>query len=219
MPYTVGGTATSVDDYVSLGNSVTMQIGQSSAIVTVAPVDDTNSPEGDETVVLTLAIDAAYVVGISSAATVTIIDNDGADAFILGEQTAQGAVTLGSYLETLASDDNYEAITEELYGGNQRSRLDHQWTFDLAGASTWAFHLEAHHSVDDDDFVFAYSSDGTVWTDMVTVTKINDDDTTQTSFAILATGTVFVRVTDTDRSRGESGLDTLYVDGMFFTEG
>jgi hypothetical protein len=73
--FSVGGTAAGGTDYTPLGTSVTIPAGQASATVTVTPVDDT-TVEGSETVVLTLASNAAYTVGSPSSATVTIADND-----------------------------------------------------------------------------------------------------------------------------------------------
>ena len=49
--------------------------GQSTATITVTPVNDTLS-ENDETVVATLSSNAAYVIGAPSNATVTVLDND-----------------------------------------------------------------------------------------------------------------------------------------------
>ncbi len=57
------------------GDAVTIPAGQSSATITVTPVDDAVT-EGNETVVLTLSNSAAYAIGASSIATVTITDND-----------------------------------------------------------------------------------------------------------------------------------------------
>ncbi len=73
--YTVGGTATSGSDYTPLAASVTILSGSSSAAITVTPVDD-SLVEGNETVVLTLASAAGYLIGAPNNATVTIADND-----------------------------------------------------------------------------------------------------------------------------------------------
>ena len=73
--YTLSGTAQNGTDYQRVGTSVTIAAGASSATVTVTPVDDTQV-EGDETVLLTVASDAAYNVGSPSSATVTITDDD-----------------------------------------------------------------------------------------------------------------------------------------------
>ena len=71
--YTITGTATNGTDYISIPASVTISAGASSATVAVTPIAD-NLAEGDETVVLTLAPDAAYLFGTASSATVTIKD-------------------------------------------------------------------------------------------------------------------------------------------------
>src|SRR6266542_1806326 len=54
--YSLGGSAANGSDYASLSGSVSIAAGNSSATVTVNPVNDT-SVEGNETVVLTLSAD------------------------------------------------------------------------------------------------------------------------------------------------------------------
>jgi hypothetical protein len=73
--YTVSGTATPDDDYVSLSGSVTIPAGSNSATIMVEPLDDVVI-ETAETVVVTLDPAPAYVVGTRESATVTITDND-----------------------------------------------------------------------------------------------------------------------------------------------
>ncbi len=75
VTYTVSGTASSGDYTRALTGTVTLGAGQPSATITIAPVDDALF-EGDETLVLTLAADAAYTVGTPGTATATIADND-----------------------------------------------------------------------------------------------------------------------------------------------
>lgn len=80
------------------------------------------------------------------------------------------------------------------------------------------FWLESHHTANSegDDFVFAYSTNGTSYTDMVTVTKTADDDGHQTyTMPASITGTVHVRVRDANRTKRRTVLDTVYVDDMF----
>ncbi|MDH3294988.1 MAG: metallophosphoesterase, partial [Acidimicrobiia bacterium] len=75
--YTVAGTATETSDFGAVGGQVTIPVGQTTATITVIPVDDT-SPEPDETVELTLVVDPAYQTAAppGDTATVTITDND-----------------------------------------------------------------------------------------------------------------------------------------------
>ena len=127
----------------------------------------------------------------------------------------------GSYVDTQVSDDVYESITEVESKGkptNRYSYLEHKWTVDVTGGSDVTFYLEAYHSSssDGDDFVFAYSTDDSTYTDMATVTKIADDDTYQT-FDLPGdlSGTVYIRVMDTDQTVGNKALDTIYIDHLF----
>ncbi len=71
-----GSTATSASDYNSIGTSVTIPAGSTTATITVTPIDDTTGGESNETVVVTLVAGTGYSVGIASSATVTIADND-----------------------------------------------------------------------------------------------------------------------------------------------
>ncbi len=140
--------------------------------------------------------------------------------FALSESTTSGTVA-GSAANTTASDNVYEVLTEVQSGGKPSSRyslLEHQWTFDVIGNDVVVFYIEAHHTAntEGDDFVFAYSVDGINYTDMLTVTKTADDNTRQ-SYALPAglSGTVHVRVIDTDRTAGNQQNDSLYIDEMF----
>jgi hypothetical protein len=73
--YSISGTAVNGADYATISGSVTIPSGSSTATLTVSPIDDT-AIEGNETVVLTVSADSAYVVGSPSSAMVTIADND-----------------------------------------------------------------------------------------------------------------------------------------------
>jgi hypothetical protein len=73
--YAIGGTATNSTDYDNLTGSLTIPIGQSSATVTVTPIDD-NLIEQTETVLLNLSNSANYTIGSPNNATVSIVDND-----------------------------------------------------------------------------------------------------------------------------------------------
>ena len=64
-------------------------------------------------------------------------------------------------------------------------------------------------SVDNDSFVFAYSTDGgATYVDELTINKTADDGVASVSLPPGTQGGVPVRVLDTDRSRGNKSLDT-----------
>jgi hypothetical protein len=73
--YAIGGTATAGSDYVALSGSVTIPAGATRADVLVTPIDD-NVVEPIETVIMTLAPNANYLIGTANSATVNIVSND-----------------------------------------------------------------------------------------------------------------------------------------------
>ncbi|MBB5350541.1 hypothetical protein HNR46_000769 [Haloferula luteola] len=138
-----------------------------------------------------------------------------------GETVVAGTMVSGSYSSTLSSDNSYEELREIESGGRQNRRysyLEHVWTFDLgSGGSQVELSVEAYHSVnlEGDDFVFAYSTDGVSFTDVLTITKVADDNVAQIAqLPAGLSGSVQIRVKDTNRSQGNRTLDSLYIDAL-----
>jgi subtilisin family serine protease/subtilase family serine protease len=75
VQYTVAGTALAGADYVSLAGTVTIEAASSTATVSVIPIDDVEY-ESNETVILTLVANAAYIIASPSTGTVTVVSND-----------------------------------------------------------------------------------------------------------------------------------------------
>jgi hypothetical protein len=131
-----------------------------------------------------------------------------------------GTVT-GNYTDTQSSDDVYQEITETQSGGKPSKRhsyLEHTWTINVMGGDTVTFYVEAYktNTGDGDNFVFAYSTDDANYTDMLTVTKTSDDNAYQTfNLPWDLSGTVYIRVKDTDQTPGNRSLDTVFIDHMF----
>jgi subtilase family serine protease len=71
VDFTISGTAEAGSDYVPIPESVTIPSGAESASIQITAIDDL-LPEFDETVILTIASDPAYIVSGSNTATVTI---------------------------------------------------------------------------------------------------------------------------------------------------
>jgi hypothetical protein len=158
---------------------------------------------------------------LQSTDTVTITVNAAlVDTVASSETPVYGTVT-GSYLDTQTSNNVYESIREVIRGSGSLnySWLEHKWTFSIPINSGLTFYLEAYRPTnsDSDNFTFAYSTNGTTWTNMVTVSKSSDDNLYQTYTLPAGTsGTVYVRVVDTNRQKNKTSLDTVYVDRMFF---
>jgi len=80
VSYSVSGTATAGSDFTALSGSVTIPAGMTSAVITVAVVDD-DVEEGDETVIVTLdAVTsgnaAIGVDSVSDSATIDLLDDE-----------------------------------------------------------------------------------------------------------------------------------------------
>ncbi len=143
--------------------------------------------------------------------------------YALADLPVSGEIT-GSTTNTQTSDGVYQSLRELSTKGKPNSRisyLEHKWIFEIGVNNSLTFFIEAHHTSnnENDHFVFAYSTTGIngPYTDMLTVTKTSDNNTPQ-SFVMPAntSGTIHVRVLDTDRSGGKDIQDTLYIDQMYF---
>ncbi len=159
-----------------------------------------------------LTADATLEITVDPAST-------GTTTYLATSETTTRGTATGGIAATTGSDDNYETLTERVTNGNpakRRSQLDHEWVFNnvTSGIAT-TLRVEAHHTTNSegDDFVFAYSADGNSYTNALTVTKTSDDDTEQTAaLPSNLSGTIYIRVTDTDNTQGNSVADSLFVD-------
>jgi len=136
------------------------------------------------------------------------------------DATLLGTIASGSYVATHDSDGTPEALREVLSGGKPKTRkslLDHVWRFDVAGGASYQLAVEAWHTpnLEHDDFVFSFSRDDVNFTPLITVASVADDDTVQlASIPVDASGTVYIRVEDTDETPGWKVLDTVFVDSL-----
>lgn len=74
VSFTVGGSATAVDDYSSLGTSVTIPANQTSATLTVTANTDSVTDPNESVIVTVTTTGSAYTLGTNSEATVTIVE-------------------------------------------------------------------------------------------------------------------------------------------------
>ena len=163
--------------------------------------------------------------GLTDTALVDVAVSDVADVVTTYSSDAEvmvtGFVLSGSYVDTQVSNNVYEVLQEDKTSGKPSSRvssLEHTWSFDIGSSGALVeLSVEAYHSANSegDDFVFAYSTDGIIFTDLITVTKTSDDNVAQTA-ALPAgvSGTVYIRVTDTDRTVGNGNQDTITIDHL-----
>lgn len=186
------------------GNTVTI-VGVGSTTITASQTGNTN-----------------YNAATPVEQSLTVTPEDGAPVLALADEetTNLGTVSMGSFSDTWASNNSYQVLTESLSGGNPKNRtsqLEHVWTLNVAPGELVTFYVEAYHTAntEGDNFLFAYSTDGTNYTDMVTVTKTSDDNVPLWhALPGDLRGVVYVRVVDTDRTAGRTSLESLYVDHL-----
>ena len=159
--YSLGGSATNGADYQNLSGAVTIQSGQSSATVTVTPVDDPDV-ESNETVILSIDNDAAYTVGGSGSSTVTITDNDtaqgGQDPSVFFTNPTNGASLSGTAtVNAMANDpdagtndgDGIASVLFELLRGatvvasQQENVASYDWNLDTTAHANGNYTLRA----------------------------------------------------------------------------
>lgn len=154
--------------------------------------------------------------GIASATTDTAPSGQDvtAGSEVLGAGTVQG-----TYVDTWTEDGVSESITERSSGGRPSRRysyLQHTWVFEVpAGSATLYLNGWSTHSVDGDSFVFSYSLDGNNFYDMLTVVGGDTTSWHSSVFPPNSSGTVHIRVTDTDRTVGNLSFDTVTVDQIY----
>jgi PKD repeat protein len=142
----------------------------------------------------------------------------GDQAYALSDIPVSGTVT-GSYTQTHASDNSREQIQERESGGKPSNRytyLEHRWNFTIPSSTTLMFYVEAYrnNNSDGDDFVFAYSTNDVNYTDLVTVNSATEQ-VYSASIPSSVSGTVYIRVTDTDQTSGNRSEDNIYIDEMY----
>lgn len=167
---------------------------------------------------------ATNTAGLSSWSNTGAITTPGAgtaDDTAVGETSIDSDVRNGSYLDTRTLNGVSEQLRELRTGGppSQRvSYLEHEWRFNVTGGSNVSFHLRAWQSASNegDNFRFSWSADGVNFQNMMTVSSTSDPGA-YSVFPLPAStsGTIYIRVVDTDRTPGNGNRDDLFVDHMF----
>jgi extracellular elastinolytic metalloproteinase len=203
--------------------------------VSAAPASGTTAASANSTVVATF--DSTGLSGATYSGSLCVTSNDpdtplvviplsmvvetppsSIDHLATSDIPGSGTVA-GTYANTHSDDDVTEAITEILSGGKPASRYDllqHTWTLQVQAGTAHTFFVNAWRTVtaDNDAFKFAYSTDGTNFVDMLTVSATSDGTTHSFTLPPGLSGTVYVRVADTNHTAGQRNLDTVYVDRM-----
>jgi hypothetical protein len=134
--YTISGTANNTIDYQTLSGTVVVGANQSSATIPVTPIDD-SAIEGDETVIVTLAANAAYTLGAQTSATVTIADDDAPVVTILASDpgAAEAGLDPGTFTVSRTGNLSADLIVSYSIAGSAANATDYQ---SLSGSVTIA---------------------------------------------------------------------------------
>lgn len=168
---------------------------------------------------LTVSVDDGHGHIVLGDAILTVTAPLDIPASVLTVGDASVSVTAGTLAPETSenssiSDNFYLELSESL--SDNTSALEYEWTFPIPPDSQATFSIEAHHSIntEGDDFQFSVSTDdGATFTDAILVTSTADDDTPQDySFITGSSSSVIIKVTDTDRTSGNTSLDTLSMD-------
>jgi hypothetical protein len=139
------------------------------------------------------------------------------DVYADADLPVHGSVS-GSYDDTWAADGIAQTVTETTTPGKpsrRKSRLDHRWSFDVPSSNMATFFTTAWRSGGGaDDFAFELSDDGGAsWTSLLTVSNGAPAEHAA-PLPLGLSGAVEMRVVDTDRTAGETTLDTVHVDRL-----
>jgi serine protease AprX len=94
VKYSIGGTAVAGSDYVAIPESVTIPAGSSTVTLQITPIDDP-LPEIDETVILKINSDPAYIVSATDTATVTVKSDELISDLTISTMSAPAMVNEG----------------------------------------------------------------------------------------------------------------------------
>jgi len=174
----------------------------------------TNTPVDTATPIPVPTLTATSVVvvaPIAVSAPVFIVED-----FALADIAGSGRVRR-TYTRTHNDDNLVQSVRERLGGTNRLNRynyLKHTWKFDVTGGDSVTFYANAFSSWsrDGDTFIFAYSTDNKNYTELFAVSYTDRYVLKSAPLPDSISGTVYIRVTDSDQSRGTSRRDSVYID-------
>ena len=145
--------------------------------------------------------------------------------FGASSQTVVAGTVSGSYTNTLDDDGLSQSVTETESGGkpsNRHTYLEHRWNFSISAGATVTVFANAWSggSSDGDAFRFEYSvNNGSSFSTLFTVSATSSSNLQMADIPGAPSGSVIVRVVDTDQTRGHLDANTVYVDHLYIQVG
>lgn len=140
-------------------------------------------------------------------------------------QTLVAGTVSGSYTNTFNDDGSSQTITEIESGGKPSSRhtyLEHRWNFNVSAGATTTVYANAWSggSTDGDTFRFEYSlNNGSSFLTLFTVSATTSSNLQTAVIPGTPSGSIIIRVVDTDRARGHLEKNTINVDHLYIQVG
>ncbi|MEA1048645.1 S8 family serine peptidase [Lamprobacter modestohalophilus] len=164
------------------------------------------------------AFNSAGASEASNTASATTLPVPSGQEVLSSGETAEAGTVSGTYQDTWYDDAVTQSITERSSGGRPASRysyLQHTWEFQVpAGSAILSLNAWSTASSDGDRFDLSYSVDGSPFVSMLTIAGGGSSSTYSYLFPPETSGTVSIRVTDTDRTPGNVSLDTITIDQL-----
>lgn len=177
----------------------------------------------------------SYVSGGTYSVTLTVTDDGGETGMTSNDVTVAdppqftevlanadlpgGGSVSGTFANTHDDDGSSQSITERESGGrkqNRHSYLVHTWQFGLPVNGMATVHANAWSGgSSDDDFAFSWSDDNNNYTHMFTVSSTSPANTDSFVLPPGTSGTIYIRVEDTDQTPGNRTRDTVFIDHLY----
>ena len=151
-----------------------------------------------------------------------LVVDDGEALYPYSETAVAGQVD-GSYTDLTDLDGRTERIREEESGGKpdlRHSLLEHQWLIDVPESQSLSFHVWGSRSdnAEGDDFLLEYSVDGAGFRSLVAIRSATIEHY-EAYLPADVSGTVTIRIVDTDHSEGNRVSDVVAIDRMYIERG
>lgn len=145
--------------------------------------------------------------------------------FVASSDTPVAGSVQGSVADTRSNNGSAQSITERESGGRKNNRysyLEHRWSFSVSAGDSVTVYANAWSdgSADGDAFEFQYSlNNGSSFSTLFTVDSTQDSNLQSAMIPGAPSGSIMVRVVDTDQTAGAGSLDTVHVDHLFIQVG
>lgn len=145
--------------------------------------------------------------------------------FLANSETAVAGSVSGTSTSTRNDDDSSQSITERDSGGkpaNRHTYLEHRWNFNISAGAIVTVHANAWSggSTDGDTFDFEYSLDN--GSNFHWLFNVLSEDVSNFQSSVIPgspSGSVIIRVVDTDKTRGHREKNTVFVDHLYIQVG